>query len=88
MTRYNNHEDEADDDDLDDEVEDWDQDDENTTYSCPHCGEDVYEEAQWCPHCEQYLSEEDAPSQGKPWWIVAGVIVVLGLVYVWTVGLR
>ena len=69
-----------------DDIESWDDDDEDATFPCPHCGEPVYEDAERCPHCEQYLSDEDAPAEAKPWWIVAGVIAVLAMVYWWTVG--
>ena len=31
----------------------WDEPTETTP--CPHCGEDVYENAERCPHCEHYL---------------------------------
>jgi hypothetical protein len=32
----------------------WDDDGADTT-PCPHCGEEVYENAERCPHCERYL---------------------------------
>ena len=36
-------------------------DDDDTTVPCPHCGKDVYEDAERCPSCGNYLSREDAP---------------------------
>ncbi len=73
------------DDDLDDPEYD-DEDDDEPTISCPFCREEVHEDAQRCPHCEHYLSEEDAPSASKPWWIVVGVVACLYMVYRWTFG--
>lgn len=67
------------DDDLDDVGDDFDSDDDSdVTIACRYCGADMYDDAEQCPHCGQYLSTEDAPHQGKPWWIV--VVVVLCLV--------
>jgi hypothetical protein len=71
-----------------DDVEPWDRDSDDETTPCPYCGASVYEGADQCPHCNKYLSKEDAPSAAKPWWIIAGVIVVLGLIYMWTFGMR
>jgi hypothetical protein len=67
----------------DDEVAPWDEDSDEETFECPHCGEAVYEDAEQCPHCSTYLSEEDAPPTVKPLWFVAGVIAVLAIVFLW-----
>lgn len=75
-----------DDDWADDNVEDWDEDSDEETYPCPYCGADVYEDAERCPICERYLSDENAPPQSRPWWIVIGVIVAMGLVCLWSLG--
>ena len=32
----------------------------DATIDCPHCGKEIYEDAERCPHCERYLSDEDA----------------------------
>lgn len=74
-----------------DDPPDWDEgcsdDDESAEpIDCPHCGEEIYEEAQQCPHCGKYISREDAPAGRKPWWIVAGVVVCLYLVFRWIMG--
>jgi hypothetical protein len=58
-------------------------DDDDTTMPCPHCGEDVYDDAEQCPSCGQYLSREDAPATVRPWWIVIGVAVCLVIVVLW-----
>jgi hypothetical protein len=56
-----------------------DGDDNDGTVACPACRRPVFEQAEWCPHCENYISQEDAPSR-QPWWIVAGVVVCLGVI--------
>jgi len=66
--------------------EDQDEDDDESTTACPYCDRQIPEDTPRCPYCENYISEEDAPPARKPWWIVAGVIVCLYIVYRWTVG--
>ncbi len=66
----------------DDEFPQPDEADEDTLL-CPHCRVPVFDEAEQCPHCGTYLSEEDSPPQRKPWWIVAGTIACLLVVYLW-----
>jgi hypothetical protein len=61
-------------------------DDSEPAIPCPHCGEDVYEDAERCPHCEHYLSEEDPPPAPKSWLILIGTAVCLYIVYHWLVG--
>jgi hypothetical protein len=67
-----------DDADIDDEADD-------DTIECPHCGRDVYEAAQRCPHCGNYLSEEDAPRRAtrRPWWILLAAALALLAVMTW-----
>ncbi len=64
----------------------WDDDESAETIECLHCGDEIYEEAEQCPHCGKYISREDAPAGQKPWWIVAGVVVCLYLVFRWIMG--
>jgi hypothetical protein len=71
--------------------EDWDDDfddefDDDSTVDCPYCGRSIPEDAPWCPYCENYISEEDAPTGRKPWWIIIGALACLYIVYRWTVG--
>jgi hypothetical protein len=68
--------------DEEDAEEDGD-DEEVTTVPCPYCGKDVFDDSPRCPHCGNYLSEADSPPSRKPWWIVAGVVVCLYLIYRW-----
>ena len=63
------------DDDIDDEWGD-------ETDECPRCGASIYDDSERCFRCGHYLSREDAPAR-KPWWVVAGVLVCLGMVTWW-----
>jgi DNA-directed RNA polymerase subunit RPC12/RpoP len=71
-------------DDFDDDYPDEDEDE--STVPCPYCKREIHEDAQRCPYCEHYIFEEDAPPARKPWWIVAGVIVCLYVVFRWITG--
>jgi hypothetical protein len=68
------------------ESDDWG-DDDDSTISCPHCGQDVYEDSPRCPHCGQYISAEDAAPRRKPWWIILGVALCLCVILVWIISL-
>ncbi len=81
MPRQSTWEDEG-----DDEWPSSDADDEEPTIRCPHCRREIHEESERCPHCECYISPEDAPPSRKPWWLMAGVLLCLLLVYLWIVG--
>lgn len=68
------------DEDLDDTEYPGDEDpDDDETVPCPHCGVDVYEDAERCPSCERYLSREETP-WSRPAWIVVGVVICLAIV--------
>ena len=57
------------------------------TVPCPHCGREIYDEAERCPYCESYISEEDtAQPARKPWWLLVGVALCLYAVYRWVTG--
>jgi uncharacterized paraquat-inducible protein A len=58
-------------------------DNDTETVTCPYCHEEVYEDTVRCPRCENYLSKEDAPPARQPWWIVIGILAVLGIVALW-----
>lgn len=60
--------------------------DDDTTDDCPHCGASIYDDAERCPACGEYLSREDAPPRGKPWYVVVGAIVSLAIVAWWLLG--
>jgi hypothetical protein len=49
------------------------------TDPCPHCGQPVYESAEFCHHCGKYISQEDAPTH-HPRWYSFGVLLCVALV--------
>lgn len=63
----------------DDEYED----DEDDTIPCPHCQKQVYHDAEQCPYCGNYISEEDAPRDMKPKWIIIGCLICLAMTILW-----
>jgi hypothetical protein len=76
----------AGDDDWDDRWPSPDGDDEEPTIPCPYCRREIHEDTPRCPYCEQYISREDAPPGRKPWWLIAGVVLCLFVVYLWITG--
>lgn len=79
----------ASDDEFDDEWEDESSDeDQDGTVPCPHCGQEIYDDASRCPHCEQYLSDADPSAAPVPWLIAVGVLLGLVAVYFWIFGPR
>lgn len=73
--------------DNDDEDEQWSEDsDDDDTIPCPHCKKAIYDGAEQCPFCGKYISEEDAPREAKPLWIVIGAIICLVLAAMWVFG--
>lgn len=79
------------DDDAWDEEDQWideeaDDEEEEPTVACPYCREPIHEDSQRCPHCGSYISREDAPAGGKPWWLIVGVAVSLYVVFRWITG--
>ena len=63
-----------DDEDSDDDWSDDSDDDtgDGPTITCPHCGNEVYEDSPRCPSCENYLSHEERPPAAKPLWFLIG----------------
>jgi hypothetical protein len=76
-------------DDWDDDEPSWaDQagdDDDDYTIPCPWCKRPIHEDAERCPYCEHYISEEDAPPERKPWWIIVGAIICLLIAGYWAI---
>ena len=73
-------------DDWEDESPSDEGDDDDDTMPCPYCKRPIYEDAPRCPYCEHYLSDEDAPPVRKPWWIIAGALICLLVIYLWVRG--
>ncbi len=86
MPRSQRVDDDWDEYDHDGEGFDSSEDDDDDTVPCPYCHRPIHEDSQRCPSCENYISEEDAPSKTKPWWIVAGALLCLFIVLMWIVG--
>jgi hypothetical protein len=65
-----------DEDSLDEDSEDL-----TDTLPCPHCGADVYEDAECCPNCGNYIIRHGAALSGRPlWWILLGVAGVAAVI--------
>jgi len=62
-----------------DDEPDWDtrEDDDEPTIPCPNCREKVHEDAPQCPYCGHYISEEEARSSAKPWWVIVAAVLAL-----------
>jgi len=90
MPRQTDHEDdwdeEFDSDEDEGELDSSEDGDEEPTVPCPYCGREIHEESVRCTHCDIYISAEDAPTQGKPLWIVITALICLAAVYGWIVG--
>jgi hypothetical protein len=58
--------------------------DENSddTAPCPRCHAHIYDDAVRCPACGHYLG---AGAEGKPWWMVAGILLCLAMALGWVV---
>jgi ribosomal protein L37E len=80
-----------------DEDDDWwkrgrspdDDFDDETTIPCPHCGEDVFDNAEQCPACGMWFTADRRPLTGRSsWFVVLGVVVALLAIATWIVWLR
>jgi hypothetical protein len=73
------------DDELDDEdLEDYPTDE--TVIPCPHCGEDVFDDAEQCPACGSWLVRDRRPLTGRPsWFVLLGFVGVLLAILTWIV---
>ena len=49
-------------------------DEDDYIVACPHCGEDIHDEAMECPYCHQYISASDFQKSN---WIQPVAIVLL-----------
>lgn len=66
----------------DDEFPDEEDGDEPTeTVPCPHCGAEVYEDADYCPYCQTYIIGRASIWSGRPtWWIILALLGILATV--------
>lgn len=55
--------------------------DEHDAVACPHCGEEIYADAEQCPACGQWLTRAElARSTQPPWLAVVAVLLAVALV--------
>ncbi len=58
---------------------------------CPHCGAQVYEEAEQCPRCGAYIVGSTRPFQGRSLaWIILGLLGIVAVVismFTWLPGM-
>lgn len=58
------------------------------TIVCPHCGADVYEDADQCPECGMFLlADTRVWSSRSLWWIVLGLLGVVAAILALVLGL-
>jgi len=67
----------------DDEWEEDDEGEDEDTIPCPYCKAEIYDGAEQCPKCGRYISEEDAPAEAKPRWIVIASVLCLVIAILW-----
>jgi predicted nucleic acid-binding Zn ribbon protein len=83
------HRDENEEEDDWDDEEDFGEEDPDsedaTTMPCPQCGADLYDDAEFCARCENYISQEDAPSESRPIWIWIMLLISLGIAVYWVI---
>lgn len=67
----------------DDEYPDEDEgDDASETRPCPHCGEEIYEEAEQCSVCGEYVTFPSRGLSERPlWWTLLGLIGIAAVIY-------
>ena len=58
-------------------------DDDASTYPCPACGRQIYEEADACPYCGEYLNFGGTLGFKYPWWVYAGAVLALASMLGW-----
>jgi hypothetical protein len=59
----------------------WDEGAESLEVACPHCGADVFEDAEQCPHCGEYIVHSTSPWDGRPfWWRLLGVLGIVAVI--------
>jgi uncharacterized membrane protein YvbJ len=52
-------------------------DEDDYTIDCPHCGAEIYDEAQQCPSCSQYISAADFKKPVPKWVFVIIALTIL-----------
>jgi len=60
--------------------------DDDATIACPHCGEEVYEDAVRCSACGEYVTDDGGAYSRKPTWVLVGLVICALIVLFWIVG--
>ena len=69
----------------DNDAEDYGEDE--STIPCPHCGADVFDDAEQCPSCGEWLVGERRPTTGrKGWFFLFGLVLVALVILAWIFG--
>ena len=72
--------------DFDDEHAD-DYGDDESTIPCPHCGTDVFDDAEQCPSCGEWLVGDRRPTTGRTgWFFLLGLVLAALVLLSWIVG--
>jgi hypothetical protein len=49
---------------------------------CPHCHEDVYDDAEQCPSCGEYIVHSRSAWHGRPtWWVLGGLLGIIAVIW-------
>ncbi len=57
-----------------------DEQDDDFTIPCPHCGDEIYDDVDQCPHCRQYISASDFNRQIPTWVFVLVILTIVAMV--------
>lgn len=70
------------------EIEEWeypepDPDDDETPdlVACPHCGNEIFEDAEQCPRCQQYLLKTGSAAAATTSLGWVGVLIIVLIVF-------
>lgn len=73
---------------MDDPDDDEHDDSDTATVACPHCGAEIYEDADQCPACGMFVMPDTRVWSGKSWWWIAlGVLGVVAVMLALVLGL-
>lgn len=51
------------------------------TRPCPHCGAEIYDDADYCPVCNQYILSTTSPWHGRSaTWLILGLVGAIAAV--------
>jgi RNA polymerase subunit RPABC4/transcription elongation factor Spt4 len=56
------------------------EDSDDCTVACPHCGKDIYDDADQCPYCSMNISAADFKKPWPAWVMILIVLTIIGFV--------